>query len=258
MRGLAGGRLLADALAVDRIVDAVIAENARELIDVGKARQVFQRQRLVGQQGRDHQRQRGVLGAGNRDDAVEPGAAADLDPIHSLFLPTPIECVKTRALPRRVILSLRIRRRRRARPRRRGRRLLGRPGALLRLTSLQILSERSGEAGAPPVAVCASGVVRAHDVPSRTATGSQIALQVRPALDRAKRQEEQAETGRGRTLPSDHPAFSIRLTAAARASRVISAPASMRAISSRRSLAPRRATLVTTRSPLPTADLTIR
>ena len=52
-------------------------------------------------------------------------------------------------------------------------------------------------------------------------------------------------------------AFSIRLSAAARASRVISAPASMRAISSRRSGAPSRETLVATRSPTPTSLLTI-
>src|SRR5271157_5449562 len=57
---------------------------------------------------------------------------------------------------------------------------------------------------------------------------------------------------------SDHPALSIRLAAAARASRVICAPASMRAISSRRSAAPSRATLVATRSPLPTSFFTIR
>ena len=63
----------------------MIAEDAHELADVGEARQVFQRQRLVGQQRGDHQRQRGVLGAGNRDRAVQLGAAANLNAIHSLI-----------------------------------------------------------------------------------------------------------------------------------------------------------------------------
>ena len=52
-----------------------------------------------------------------------------------------------------------------------------------------------------------------------------------------------------------YPAFSIRLLAAARASRVISAPASMRAISSRRSAGPSVTTRVAT--PAPASSLTI-
>src|SRR5271165_47019 len=89
MRRLARRRLLADALAVDGIVDAVVAENAGELTDVGEARQVFQRQHLIGEERGDHQRQRGVFRARNRDDAVESGPAADLNAIHYLFPPTP-------------------------------------------------------------------------------------------------------------------------------------------------------------------------
>ena len=50
-----------------------------------------------------------------------------------------------------------------------------------------------------------------------------------------------------RSAPAAYPAFSIKLFAAARASRVISAPASMRAISSRRSRGAERATRVATR-----------
>ena len=50
--GLAGGGFLADALAVDGIIDAVIAEDARELADVGEARQIFQRKGLVGHAAR--------------------------------------------------------------------------------------------------------------------------------------------------------------------------------------------------------------
>ena len=65
--------VLARPLAVDGIIDAVIAEDADELADVGEPRQILQRQRLVGQQRGDHQRQRGVLGAGNRDRALQLG-----------------------------------------------------------------------------------------------------------------------------------------------------------------------------------------
>ena len=53
-----------------------------QLRDVGETRHVFQRQRVLGQQRGDHQRQRGVLGARNRDDAVQRAAAGNLDAIH--------------------------------------------------------------------------------------------------------------------------------------------------------------------------------
>ena len=84
MRGLAGPRVLADPLAVDRIVDAVIAEDMRKLGDVGEAGQVFERQRLIRQQRGDHQRQRGVFRARNRDHPVQRRAAANLYAIHPL------------------------------------------------------------------------------------------------------------------------------------------------------------------------------
>ena len=115
MRGLAGGRLFAEPLAVDRIVDAVVAEDAHELADVGEARQVFQRQRLVGQQRGDHQRQRGVLGAGNRDHALELGAAADLNAIHAWFLLAGARRARLHRL-RLVARLLRLRRRIRRSP----------------------------------------------------------------------------------------------------------------------------------------------
>ena len=86
MRGLAGAGVLADALAVDRIVDAMIAENVSELADVGETREIFQSQRLLGEQRRDHQRQRGVLRARNRNGAVEGRPAANLYAIHPLSL----------------------------------------------------------------------------------------------------------------------------------------------------------------------------
>ena len=60
----------------------MIAEDADQLLDIGQMRHVFQRQRLVGQQRGDHQRQRGVLGAGDRDGAVELVAADNSDAIH--------------------------------------------------------------------------------------------------------------------------------------------------------------------------------
>ena len=59
----------AGALAVDGKVDAVIAQDAREQIDVGEVRHVLERQPVGRQQAGDHQRQRRVLGAGDGDRA---------------------------------------------------------------------------------------------------------------------------------------------------------------------------------------------
>ena len=81
--------LLALAAAVDRIVDAVIAEDADQLLDIGQMRHVFQRQRVVGQQRGDHQRQGGVLGAGNRNASGELVAADNSDAIHERMSPRP-------------------------------------------------------------------------------------------------------------------------------------------------------------------------
>src|ERR1700684_890 len=82
MGRLARAGLLADALAVDRIVDALIAKDVGELSDVGETRQVFQGQRLIGEKRCDHQRQRGILRPGNRDRAVQRRAAVNLYTIH--------------------------------------------------------------------------------------------------------------------------------------------------------------------------------
>jgi hypothetical protein len=80
------GARIAVALAfpapVDRIIDAVIAENADQLLDVGQMRNVFQSQRIVGQQRGDHQRQGRVLCAGNGDRPVQSVAADDPDLVH--------------------------------------------------------------------------------------------------------------------------------------------------------------------------------
>ena len=65
---VAGG---ARPLAVDGKVDAMIAQYADEQIDVGEIRNVLQRQPVFGQKAGDQQRQGGVLGAGNRNRAVE-------------------------------------------------------------------------------------------------------------------------------------------------------------------------------------------
>ena len=70
-------------LAVDREVDAVIAQDAGKQIDVGEIGDVLQRQPVRGQQAGNHQGQGGVLGAGDRNCTVEPLAAGDLDAIHA-------------------------------------------------------------------------------------------------------------------------------------------------------------------------------
>ena len=70
------------ALAGDHHVDAVIAENALKQNDVGKPRHVFKDQRLLGQEARDHQRQGRVLGARDRNGAVEPMPPDDAYAIH--------------------------------------------------------------------------------------------------------------------------------------------------------------------------------
>ena len=50
--------------------------------DIGEPRHVVQRELAVGQQSRDHQRQRGVLGARDADLAFELTAALDTESVH--------------------------------------------------------------------------------------------------------------------------------------------------------------------------------
>ena len=64
----------------------MVAQDADEQVDVGEVRDVFQRQPVFRQQAGDQQRQRGVLGAGNRNRAVERSTAVDPDPIHKFEL----------------------------------------------------------------------------------------------------------------------------------------------------------------------------
>ena len=68
--------------ALDRGRRAELVEQVPEAVDIGEPRQVAQRQRLVGQQRARHQRQRGVLGAGNGQAAGQAVAAADEDTVH--------------------------------------------------------------------------------------------------------------------------------------------------------------------------------
>src|SRR5471030_3408839 len=75
-------RVVARAFTRDHDIDAVIAENALEQNDVGKAGNIVEDQRVLGEQARDHQRQSGILGARYRDRAVEPLAADDAYSIH--------------------------------------------------------------------------------------------------------------------------------------------------------------------------------
>ena len=72
----------AQPLAAGHDVDAVIAEDALQQHDVGEPRHVVEDQRLLGQEARDHQGQRGVLGAGNRNGAVQRPAADNTNAIH--------------------------------------------------------------------------------------------------------------------------------------------------------------------------------
>ena len=53
-----------------------------EAVDVGQARQIAQRDGLVGQQRAGQQRQGSVLSAGDGKAAVEHFAAADDDAVH--------------------------------------------------------------------------------------------------------------------------------------------------------------------------------
>ncbi len=70
--------------AVYRIIDAVIGKNADQLLDIGEVRHVFKRQRIVGEEGGDHQRQRCIFRARDRNDAIELVAADDFDAIHAV------------------------------------------------------------------------------------------------------------------------------------------------------------------------------
>ena len=89
MQRAAGIGIFARALARDHDVDAVIAEDALQQLDVGEPRRVVEDERVLGQKARDHQRQRGVLGARYRDRAVEALTTDDPNTIHDAPLTAP-------------------------------------------------------------------------------------------------------------------------------------------------------------------------
>ena len=79
---LAYAPVFAAPAAMHGDIDAVIFKDALELLDVGQARHVLQHQRLIAQQRSNHQRQGGVLGAGNGDFAIEFVATDQTDTVH--------------------------------------------------------------------------------------------------------------------------------------------------------------------------------
>src|SRR4030088_3578981 len=87
MRVLALFFVVAGPLAYGGDIDAVIAEDPLQLRDVGKPRHVVEDQRFLGQQARDHQRQRGILRARDRNGAVELAAADNTNAVHIISCP---------------------------------------------------------------------------------------------------------------------------------------------------------------------------
>src|SRR3546814_18357774 len=63
-----------------------------EAVDVGQARQVAQRERLVGEQRAGEQRERSVLRAGNGKAAFQPFAATDENSVHVPLLKPNLPC----------------------------------------------------------------------------------------------------------------------------------------------------------------------
>ena len=100
---------LPGALAAHHDIDAVVAEDALQQAHVGEPRDIVQNEGLIGEQARDHQRQGGVLGAGDRNRSVEPLAPVDANAIHApsprfrqnAARPTPApRCTKARDRPK--------------------------------------------------------------------------------------------------------------------------------------------------------------
>ncbi len=83
MDGAALVWVITGPFAGDHDINAVVAENALKLDDVGQARDVLEDQGILGQQTRDHQRERCVLGARNRDRAAQTLSADDAYSIHA-------------------------------------------------------------------------------------------------------------------------------------------------------------------------------
>ncbi len=83
MQGLALIFAVAGPLARGHDIDAVIAEDALQLRDIGKPRHVVENKGFLGEQPRDHQRQRGILRARNRNGAVERASADNPNAVHA-------------------------------------------------------------------------------------------------------------------------------------------------------------------------------
>jgi hypothetical protein len=66
--------------------DAQCFQQLRQETGVREARHIGQRDRLVGEQARDHELQGRVLGAGNANTAVQLSAANDVQSIHGAHL----------------------------------------------------------------------------------------------------------------------------------------------------------------------------
>ncbi len=84
MNGARIGSILVFAASINRIIDTMIGKNADQLLDIGEVRHVFKRQRIVGEEGGDHQRKRSIFRARDRNNAVELVAADDFDAIHAV------------------------------------------------------------------------------------------------------------------------------------------------------------------------------
>src|SRR6202040_2850481 len=63
--------------SIDRMIDAMMTENAQKHANVGEIRDIFEGQRFAREQGGDHQWKRRVLGAGNPYDTIQRLAADD-------------------------------------------------------------------------------------------------------------------------------------------------------------------------------------
>ena len=68
--------------ALDHGRDTQLVQQVAETVDVGEARQIAQRYRLVGQQGAGQQRQSRIFRAGNGKAAVQCVAAANINAVH--------------------------------------------------------------------------------------------------------------------------------------------------------------------------------
>src|SRR5262245_22476807 len=82
MNGAALVRIVTLPLASDHDVDAMISENTLKLVDVGEPRDILEDQCFLGEQARNHQRERCILGARDRDSPVQTLPANDPDSIH--------------------------------------------------------------------------------------------------------------------------------------------------------------------------------